>query len=255
MSIRINRKISRPALCCLLMLSCSACASGQTATDQEEVETQVVSPNPAVGTPISTLARTAAPTSTQIRTPTQDKPAVDATQTSLSNEGPWVVFSDRFGLWVINTDGTGLQEIITPLHRGRYFDFNFAVSPSGGYIAFGETLTSSGMSDWGEYPPFPFFFNIVHLPNPEPQVVTTLIESAQVEAITTMYPENAESDYEEGWFQLEQVKAAVTRPGSLAWSPQGDYLAFAAVLDGPSSDLYVMNTATNMIRRLTSGLT
>ena len=121
MSIQINSRISGPALCRLLMLCCSACVSGQTATDQEVVDSQVVSPNPAVDTPISTLARTAPPISTQIRTPTQDKPVVDAAPTSLSNEGPWVIFFDNYGLWVMNADGTGLQSIMNPLYGARYF--------------------------------------------------------------------------------------------------------------------------------------
>jgi hypothetical protein len=37
------------------------------------------------------------------------------------------------------------------------------------------------------------------------------------------------------------------------WSPQGRYLAFMGAIDGPSSDLYVFDTLTSEIRRLSSG--
>ena len=37
------------------------------------------------------------------------------------------------------------------------------------------------------------------------------------------------------------------------WSPNGRYLAFRALLEGPSSDLYVYDTQTGLTRRLTSG--
>ncbi len=40
---------------------------------------------------------------------------------------------------------------------------------------------------------------------------------------------------------------------SLAWSPDGSYLAFAGQMDGLSSDLYVYNMGTESIRRLSSG--
>ncbi|MBW8011859.1 MAG: hypothetical protein FVQ83_11580 [Chloroflexi bacterium] len=37
------------------------------------------------------------------------------------------------------------------------------------------------------------------------------------------------------------------------WSPQGRYLAFMGAIDGPSSDLYLFDTLTLEIRRLSSG--
>ena len=37
------------------------------------------------------------------------------------------------------------------------------------------------------------------------------------------------------------------------WSPDGQYLAFVGTIDGPSSDLYVYDTKTNEITRLTTG--
>jgi dipeptidyl aminopeptidase/acylaminoacyl peptidase len=39
----------------------------------------------------------------------------------------------------------------------------------------------------------------------------------------------------------------------MAWSPNGRYLAFAAALDGPSSDLYMYDAETGNVLRMTSG--
>ncbi len=41
---------------------------------------------------------------------------------------------------------------------------------------------------------------------------------------------------------------------TFAWSPNGRYLAFAGQMDGPSSDLYVLDVETGQRRRLTDGL-
>lgn len=36
------------------------------------------------------------------------------------------------------------------------------------------------------------------------------------------------------------------------WSPDGRYLAFLGAIEGPSSDVYVYDTATDRVQRLTS---
>lgn len=41
---------------------------------------------------------------------------------------------------------------------------------------------------------------------------------------------------------------------TLAWSPEGRYLAFSGQMEGPSSDLYVLDLETMEITRLTSGM-
>lgn len=43
------------------------------------------------------------------------------------------------------------------------------------------------------------------------------------------------------------------RSWEIQWSPNGRYLAFPAVLDGPSSDLYVYDIENGRLRRLTGG--
>ncbi len=50
-----------------------------------------------------------------------------------------------------------------------------------------------------------------------------------------------------------QVVRAFTELNSVAWSPDGQLLAFMGAIDGPSSDLYVYSMAEKSITRLTDG--
>ncbi len=40
---------------------------------------------------------------------------------------------------------------------------------------------------------------------------------------------------------------------TLAWSPDGRFLAYVAATDGPSADIYVYDTQTSEVRRITDG--
>lgn len=64
---------------------------------------------------------------------------------------------------------------------------------------------------------------------------------------TGHYPKE---DFEYEAFEAER---AVTERRSIAWSPDGKYLAFISGQDGVSADLYVYAAATGEIRRLTDG--
>lgn len=46
---------------------------------------------------------------------------------------------------------------------------------------------------------------------------------------------------------------AVSMPDAMAWSPDGQYPAFVAAIDGPSSDLYVYDVRYDKVTRLTDG--
>ena len=51
----------------------------------------------------------------------------------------------------------------------------------------------------------------------------------------------------------EEAARALLQPGALSWSPDGRYLAFVAVIDGISSDLYLYDTQSLKVEQLTSG--
>jgi len=82
--------------------------------------------------------------------------------------------------------------------------------------------------------------SILHLPNGEIETSIQLISSGWDEDLSA-----------EG-VQMSDALDALSY-GSISWSPDGRYLAFAGIIEGPSSDLYIYDTRTRKVKRLTSG--
>ncbi|MBN1122759.1 MAG: PD40 domain-containing protein [Anaerolineae bacterium] len=72
--------------------------------------------------------------------------------------------------------------------------------------------------------------------------------------LTSFDTEPGSGDYEYIWDDPNfQVVRAFTELNSVAWSPDGQLLAFMGAIDGPTSDLYVYSMAEKSISRLTDG--
>jgi hypothetical protein len=174
----------------------------------------------------------------------------------LSIDGPWVIFPEDSGLWAVNNDGTCLVRLVE-FPEFLIYGFSYSVSPTGGMIAFSGPVEEY----FGDQPFEPDLQSSPHLyllnlPEPDPIPITVLMEPIQIQSIATDYPGPDETTFEESsFFRIEQIKAALARPNSVAWSPSGDQLAFVAALDGPTTDLYVLDVDKGIIRRLSSGLT
>lgn len=165
-------------------------------------------------------------------------PAAQAAE-GLAAAGPWLVYGvdgDGGGvpfpdqLWAANPGGTGQ----TMLLDGQLI-FHLTPAPSANLIAF---LTA-------DYPPRGMAFNnltlnIMRLP--DGQIVKSIrLTSARTEPKATA---------EVGEF--EHILAMTMLP-SLAWSPDGQQLAFIGAQDGPSADVYVYALGTDRVTRLTDG--
>jgi hypothetical protein len=127
-----------------------------------------------------------------------------------------------------------------------------SVSPNGKWLAFhsGSAEVQSGTG-------YDLALNLMDLSNGQTQVVTPLLSAD--------YPDNfrmaAEDLTQQGITFMEGVDSAIFLRDafsygirSLAWSPDGKYLAFAGQMDGFSSDLYTYDLETRMIRRLSDGI-
>ncbi len=73
-----------------------------------------------------------------------------------------------------------------------------------------------------------------------------LLSAAALEAIA-----KAETSWEGEIPGLPVMGVARALGDNLAWSPNGRYLAFTAASDGPTADLYIFDTTTRDVRRLT----
>jgi WD40 repeat protein len=148
--------------------------------------------------------------------------------TGLSPQGPWWILAGANGLWAANADGTGATRI-----SGDDFGYNVDVSgwapPRGGRLAYVTGKNSHTPS-----------LHVVSLPDLQDETVIPLTVEA-----TQPSPGAVPGDP-----ALDAVSVAV-RDDSFAWSPDGGQLAFAGMLEGPTSDLYVYDPSTGRITRLT----
>jgi len=151
-------------------------------------------------------------------TPNEDQELAD---NPLSEDGPWWIFSTPEGLFAINPDGSGLTQfnfepVNSPWAR------QIVISPHGGYLAHlvGESFDAT--------------LKITQLPWPTLITETPLLS----------YSSDPDMD----------AMRAIVEFQSFDFSPDGRFLAFMGVIDGPTSDLYLYSLETFEITRLTDGL-
>lgn len=227
------------AVVCLGLCALAVLLSGGTywLVAQEKI------PNPfASQTPTPTLTSTQTPRPTRTLTPTRTRkpsltpslaftPAATRTPTltatlaanALPPEGPWLVFDSQDGLWTVNPQGRGLKRLWAErplLPEGLQAN----AAPQGGLLAF---LAYRELRSGEEVPAL----HVIRLPE------------GRVERWLLAVRPSASADE-------ASLRALVSRNG-LAWSPDGRKLVFAAVLDGPSVDLYLLDRQDHSLRRLT----
>ncbi|HSR47444.1 MAG TPA: hypothetical protein VLL77_05595, partial [Anaerolineales bacterium] len=165
------------------------------------------------------------PTPAEIRSPSEFP---------LSEDGPWLVYASEDGLMIANPAGSGKTQLFNEEAVVR--DFSESASLVGGLLAFysfDNQETGAGAT-----------LQIIRLPYGtvvyETPLLTPSLERAVAQGLSPGSPD---------W----QAVHAIARPGAMAWSPDGQQLAFVAALSGPSSDLYVYDLAQDQRRRVTSG--
>jgi hypothetical protein len=225
----------------LILVGCSAPATVPT-----------VMPNTPTIPVIS--SETFAPTATiqPIPTTTPEAP--------LQTSGPHFLYfrevDGEYQLVVMDADGKGRKVISLPegsvdaLTNKQYgLDMRF-ISPDGKWLAF---YTGSA-GEWGREMPqgtFDLTLNLLDLTTGKKQVVTPVLSGDYpnnfVEISKTSKDAYPSADLIRGAF-LGGITSAIS------WSPDSHYLAFAAQIDGLSSDLYVYDMSKGKIQRLTDGI-
>lgn len=154
--------------------------------------------------------------------------------TGLSLEGPWWVFAGADGLWAVNADGTGATRISE--HDFGYYGIDITgwTASRGGHLAYITTQDTY----------YDASLHITSLPNLQDEAVVPLTVDA-TEPSRHAAPGDPALD----------AVSVVIQDDSFAWSPDDRWLAFTGMLEGPTSDLYVYDTTTDHITRLTDGPT
>jgi WD40 repeat protein len=214
----------------LLILLLGSCAPIASPTPSTVAPTYVVSPS-----------RTPHPTQTSIPTITP--------YPSLRTNGPFLLFTQPANtLTIMDPDGVGRKQIKLP-ERGEVLDSQKAVSPNGKYIVF-----FTGSSSFS----YDLAINIYDLVKDIQIKISGLIAPG--------FPQNMEpivetvdvSEFNGDCFYDVSCKIRLLESAfmdgiySFAWSPNSEELAFAAQIDGPSSDIYIYTLDNQNIRRLTN---
>jgi WD40 repeat protein len=204
----------------------AAWALTPTARSYEQTATAFAVTQQAADVPLATL--------TPSETPTPLAATATAPASGLQPAGPWLVYTTNEGkaLALLNVDGTGRTTIpISPLLDVR--DLQDGLSPQGSWLA---VRTRQALDNYG------LNLDLIHLPDGTLERITPLVSPDLPERAKTAPNSHP-----------EEALKAVAEPGGLRWSPDGRFLAFIAVIEGISSDLYLYDMQTKKIERITSG--
>ena len=156
-------------------------------------------------------------------------------QTLLSQNGPWIVFSESDGLYAANMDGSAATKVfdLAPylkLDPTPYIKLS-SIATTGGRFAI---ITANDYT--GTYG---LTLHIIHLPDGKEEK-TIALTGPQSEPMPNAPPGDPRR------YPLQAY-------GTGQWSADGSQLAFEAGIDGDSSDLYLYSTVDGSVKRLTSG--
>ena len=213
-------------------------------------------PTTPLASPIS--ASTTAPVSTQqipgdaphpSSVPTQAAPtatpqpeATSAAEVKIVATGPQLIVPNAHGLQAFSVDGTLVQTFAQAQPAlGR--SLSEGIAPTGNLVAYisGNNPMTPDREGSG-----PLTLNLLDTRTGQLQPITPLFSPEMEQALSAAGNDRTEA--------TEAGIAIVFNDETLAWSPDGRYLAFIAASDGPSSDVYSYNRDTGQINRLTDGL-
>lgn len=245
----------------LILLSLVACSLEETAIpktappEASVTSTPMETDSPATSTvtsPGEAISRTQSVDSTEISIP--EVPQLE--------NGTYLVYLEEidtgFELLFIKSDGSSIVTRHYPVLIPYSQDPIQGVSPDGRYFAY----HSGNAGLWGDLRfdgEYGLQLNIVSLLGGTDVIEIPLLSESYpfnfLDLAETLESQHAE---EIRTTTTEDTKAAVYDAflqgiGSLEWSPDSRYLAFAGQMDGPSSDLYLFDTKDESIKRLTSG--
>ena len=268
-------KIIVPFLLVALIVSCTPATTA--VPSETAVSTSTFTPVPVRNTQTPAPAATAAPT----LTPENPVPTGEPTG-SLSADGPWLLYVHNSSLpgmpgsdevppefILLNQDGSGRTSITSSgcdrpvsefLMEGGNSDNTMALYADGLYLF--RPLQGTGMRVYGQswYTVCNTFFTgdekggllasfYQAADDAAPELIIFELPSGK---IRDRFPlvrcgENAKvcEEFRANWGQM-MLQAP-------QWSPNGRYLAFTAVLDADSSDLFVYDAQDGSLRRLTNG--
>jgi hypothetical protein len=189
------------------------------------------SPSPTLPVPSTLTVAPVLPTDTV--TPEVAQPGVETPVSSpanLNETGPWLLVETNKGLWASNADGSGMGQLTDADYWNR--NLNSAIQPGGDRVVF----LSPASYDLNH-----MTLNLLSLPEGTVTRITDLTSPA-----TEAYTDASPGDFGNSALQ------AVRDEHNYAWSPDGTRLAFVGLMDGPSAEIYIYDTVTEQIKRVST---
>ena len=227
---------------CAVMSACSQSSSTTTLLSTE------------MSTLIPTLTKTPHPTLT---------PTITITPYStLSTQRPhWLIRQSE--QVVVEYDAEGLGRKIIELPYDGYIPFypglDSLVSPDGKWLAFYTGNLSYGNLDTQET--LPVTLNLLNISNGKVIKITDIVTDGYteqlgklVDELIQLYPDDYKSTDSRDWVFSSVSGAFAESIHAMRWSPDGHDLAFAAQIDGVSSDVYLYSLDTGSIKRIESSI-
>jgi hypothetical protein len=208
-------------------------------------------------TPSQTTTRTQTPTETpaftQTPTPTATLfPGMQAT-------GPFFVFDNENqsnrSLTFIDFSSTTRWNVDLPESKNDYDRYDGEFSPDWRWYAYVE----GSLSKTGKYPEEGITLRLLNLMTGEIQDVASIIPpdyyARHKRLFAQIEPSSIPEDCPTNLIRWMDYDVFILNAGvrSLAWSTDGKYLAFGAMIDGDTSDVYVFDVDTGTIRRVEKG--
>jgi WD40 repeat protein len=208
--------------------------------------------------------RTESTIETQLTIPTGPAPSIDTTRstpplegnaiTPLPETGPYLAVIDLLSPRILfyGPDGEGPLIVQNPPQCNNCFELP-SISPNGKFVAY--------YSGTFYEPPYDWSLNIIQTSD------STIIKTIRL--LSNDFPSNFMKEAEVltknppkefvGW-EVNEIADALRDAFysgiyTFAWSPDSSRIAFAGEMDGPSSDVYAYDVATEAMLRLTDGPT
>lgn len=214
--MKLNRKSILISLTWLLIAGCMCVPPGFSESSRPPTST----------TPPDSIAGTQLPASPDEVEATE--PAITPNTESAPVTG-LLVLATETSLWTLDSSGANLQQLVKDSLPSTHL--RNALQPGGANLA---VITSNGDQIHD------LTLELISLPDGNIKKVTNLT-SSQTEP-------QAESGPGDPGFEAIR---AITETDSLAWSPDGQTLAFIAYMNGSTADVYLYNIETQKTKRVT----
>lgn len=148
----------------------------------------------------------------------------------LSIHGPWMLLHTPSGLWIQNPDGTALKQIYDGLIISPS-DLNLGLAHSKNLLAFISAVDTSSYAGLS-------------------LIIMQLPQGTIVEKLSLASPDKQPSQNVEVCEPIFESARAATIGQPVAWSPDQSRLAFTAIMDGASADVYIYDLASKSVKRV-----